>query len=103
MSQKDIQVKKNWQVKSDISEREEHLFYRAMRTHAGAKYTPMACSSKVNSVNSVSFNVLATCEYVTDPVVKQYVNIQYEVKDGIVQKPEVSVIGPEKVDFKLQY
>lgn len=103
MEQRNIQAKKNWQVKSTISDREEHLFYRAVRTIVGAKYTPLACSSKIQAENRVTFYVLATCEYVTDPAVMQYVTVQYDVVDGLLQTPEVKVVGPEAVEFKLTF
>lgn len=102
MEQRTIKVKKNWQVKDFISEREEHLFYRSIRTIVGAKYTPMACSSKINSENSVTFYVIATCEYITEPRVMQFVSVQYDVVDGLLQTPEIKVIGPEAVEFKLE-
>lgn len=103
MSQKEIKVMKNWQVKSYVTDREEHLFYRAVRTIVGARYTPIACSSKINSEKSVTFYVLACCDYVTDPVVTQYVSVQYDVVEGILQEPSVKVIGPEDVEFKLSF
>ncbi len=103
MDQRSVQVKKNWQVKATISNREEHLFYRAVRTFVGQKYTPIACASKINAKNSVTFFVLAYCEYITDPVVMQYVTVQYDVVDGALQAPAINVIGPEAVEFKLAF
>lgn len=101
MEKRTISVNKNWCVKSTITEREEHLFYRAIRTHVGTIYTPMACSSKINAKNSVTFYVVATCSYVTIPKVTQYVTVQFDVVDGKIQEPSVSIIGPEKVEFCL--
>ena len=103
MEQRTIQVKKNWQVKSTISDREEHLFYRAVRTRIGAKYTPLCCSSKILAENRVTFFVLATCEYITENPVMQYVTVQYDVLDGHLQEPHIKVIGPEEVEFKLAF
>ena len=103
MEQRSIQVRKNWRVKATISNREEHLFYRAVRTLVGQKYTPLACSSKINSKNSVTFFVMAYCEYITDPAVMQYVSVQYDVVDGVLQAPAINVIGPEAVEFKLAF
>jgi len=103
MEHREISVKKNWQVKACISDREEHLFYRAVRTKVGAKYTPLCCSSKILANNRVSFFILAVCEYITDPVVMQYVTVQYDVLDGTLQEPTIKVVGPEEVDFKLHF
>lgn len=103
MEQRTIQAKKNWQVKSTISPREEHLFYRAVRTKIGAKYRPLACSSKIQAPNLVTFFVLAMCEYITDPVVMQYVTVQYDVLDGVIQEPAIKIVGPEDVEFKLSF
>ena len=103
MEQRSIQVKKNWRVKATISNREEHLFYRAVRTFVGRKYTPIACASKINSKNSVTFFVMAYCEYITDPAVMQYVSVQYDVVDGVLQTPSFTVVGPEAVEFKLTF
>ena len=63
----------------------------------------MCCSSKINSDKSVIFYVLAICEYINDPVVTQYVSVQYDVLDGSIQKPTISVIGPEAIEFKLTF
>ncbi len=103
MEQRTVQVRKNWRGKATISNREEHLFYRAVRTLVGQKYTPIACASKINSKNSVTFFVLAYCEYITDPVVMQYATVQYDVVDGALQTPSIKVIGPEAVEFKLTF
>jgi hypothetical protein len=43
------------------------------------------------------------CEYITDPIVMQYVTVQYDVLDGIIQEPVIKIIGPEEVEFKLSF
>lgn len=106
MEKRNVEVSKNWQVKSTISNREEHLFYRAIRTRIGIIFTPLACASKINAPNSVTFYYLAMSEYVTvEPRKRQYVTVQFDVVDGIIQTEKIieGLIGPEQVEFTLNF
>lgn len=103
MEKRSLKVAKHWMVKGTITAREEHLFYRAVRTKVGAKYTPIASSSKINSEDSVTFFVVATCEYITEPTVTQYVTVQYDVVKGLLQEAKITVVGPEAVEFELSF
>jgi hypothetical protein len=103
MEKRNVKANTNWQVKSCVAPREEHLFYRAVRTKVGRRFTPLAASSKITSSNNVKFFFLATCEYFTDHPVMQFVSVEFNVLDGVIQETAVNLIGPEQVEFVLEF
>ena len=103
MDRRTVKVHDNWRVRPDVAPREENLFYDVLGTFVGAMYTPISCASKITGSDEVEFFYIAICEYVTMPPIKQYVSVSFKVVHGKPEHPSIATIGPEKVNFELEF